>query len=51
MLGLVASEVQPHLRGKHKPNFTPHCDTRDFLVIVNAYKLLVTERGHDLGED
>jgi large subunit ribosomal protein L13 len=38
----VASEVARRLRGKHKPEFTPHVDTGDFIVIVNAAKLRVT---------
>ena len=39
VLGRVASEVARRLRGKHKPEFTPHVDTGDFIVIVNADKL------------
>jgi len=42
VLGRVASEVAHRLRGKHKPEFTPHVDTGDFIVIVNAAKLRVT---------
>ena len=42
VLGRVASEVARRLRGKHKPEFTPHVDTGDFIVIVNADKLRVT---------
>jgi len=42
VLGRVASEVARRLRGKHKPEFTPHVDTGDFIVIVNASKLRVT---------
>jgi large subunit ribosomal protein L13 len=42
VLGRVASEVARRLRGKHKPEFTPHVDTGDFIVIVNAAKLRVT---------
>src|SRR5437016_13390971 len=41
-LGRVASEVALRLRGKHKPEFTPHVDTGDFIVVVNAGKLRVT---------
>lgn len=42
VLGRVASEVARRLRGKHKPEFTPHVDTGDFIIIVNAGKLKVT---------
>jgi len=42
ILGRVASEVAHRLRGKHKPEFTPHVDTGDFIVVVNAGKLRVT---------
>ncbi|KAG0319028.1 hypothetical protein BGZ97_002890 [Linnemannia gamsii] len=42
ILGRVASEVARRLRGKHKPEFTPHVDTGDFIVIVNAGQLKVT---------
>ncbi len=42
VLGRVASEVARRLRGKHKPEFTPHIDTGDFIVVVNAGKLRVT---------
>ncbi|KPF69353.1 50S ribosomal protein L13 [Piscinibacterium candidicorallinum] len=42
VLGRVASEVARRLRGKHKPEFTPHVDTGDFIIIVNAAKLRVT---------
>ena len=42
VLGRVASEVAHRLRGKHKPEFTPHVDTGDFIVVVNAARLRVT---------
>ena len=42
VLGRVASEVALRLRGKHKPIYTPHVDTGDFIVIVNAEKIRVT---------
>ena len=42
VLGRVASEVALRLRGKHKAIYTPHVDTGDFIVIVNASKLRVT---------
>jgi large subunit ribosomal protein L13 len=42
VLGRLAAEVALRLRGKHKPEFTPHVDTGDFIVIVNADKVRVT---------
>ena len=42
VLGRVASELARRLRGKHKPEFTPHVDTGDYLVVVNVEKLRVT---------
>ena len=42
VLGRVASEVARRLRGKHKPEFTPHVDTGDYIVVINADKLRVT---------
>jgi large subunit ribosomal protein L13 len=42
VLGRVASEVARRLRGKHKPEFTPHVDTGDFIIVINASKLKVT---------
>jgi len=41
-LGRLASEVARILRGKHKPVFTPHVDTGDFVIIVNAKDVLLT---------
>ncbi|HLE93190.1 MAG TPA: 50S ribosomal protein L13, partial [Sulfuricaulis sp.] len=41
VLGRVASEVARRLRGKHKPEYTPHVDTGDYIIIVNADKLQV----------
>ncbi len=41
-LGRLATEVASILRGKNKPNFTPHLDTGDFVVVVNAEKIQVT---------
>ena len=37
--GRLASEIALRLRGKHKPEFTPHVDTGDFIVVINADKL------------
>lgn len=42
VLGRLAVEVARRLRGKHKPEFTPHVDTGDYLVVVNVDKLRVT---------
>ncbi len=42
VLGRLAVEVARRLRGKHKPIFTPHVDTGDFVVVVNASKIRVT---------
>ena len=42
VLGRVAVEIARRLRGKHKPEFTPHVDTGDYIVVVNADKLRVT---------
>ena len=42
ILGRMASEIAHRLRGKHKPEFTPHTDTGDFIVVVNAEKVRVT---------
>ena len=44
VLGRLASALAHRLRGKHKPEFTPHVDTGDFIVVVNAAKLRVTGR-------
>jgi large subunit ribosomal protein L13 len=41
-LGRLASEIARRLRGKHKPTFTPHVDTGDYIVVVNAEKVAVT---------
>lgn len=43
-LGRLATEIARRLRGKHKPEFTPHADTGDYIVVVNADKLAVTGR-------
>src|SRR4051812_45940857 len=42
VLGRLAAEVARRLRGKHKPEFTPHVDTGDYIVVVNVEKLRVT---------
>ena len=41
-LGRLASETAKRLRGKHKPVYTPHVDTGDYIVIINAEKIRVT---------
>ncbi|RMD79024.1 MAG: 50S ribosomal protein L13 [Gammaproteobacteria bacterium] len=43
-LGRLASEIARRLRGKHKPEYTPHVDTGDFVIVVNAEKVQVTGR-------
>lgn len=43
-LGRLASEIAVRLRGKHKPEYTPHMDTGDYIVVVNAEKVHVTGR-------
>ena len=44
VLGRLASEVAQILRGKHKPTYSPHMDTGDHVVIINASKIVVTGR-------
>jgi large subunit ribosomal protein L13 len=41
-LGRLASEIAKLLRGKHKPTFSPHMDTGDFVVVTNCEKIMVT---------
>lgn len=41
-LGRLASELAIRLRGKHKPEYTPHVDTGDYIVVINADKIRVT---------
>ncbi len=41
-LGRLSTEIARRLRGKHKPAFTPHLDTGDYIVVVNAEKIRVT---------
>ena len=43
-LGRLASQIASRLRGKHKPEYTPHVDTGDYIVVVNAEKIRVTGR-------
>ena len=42
VLGRLASEIARRLRGKHKPIYTPHTDTGDFVIVVNADKITLT---------
>ena len=42
VLGRLASEIALRLRGKHKPEYTPHVDTGDNIVVINADKIVVT---------
>jgi len=44
VLGRLATQIAARLRGKHKPEFTPHVDTGDFIVVVNAAQIRVTGR-------
>lgn len=41
-LGRIATEIARRLRGKHKPEYTPHMDTGDYIIVVNADKVQVT---------
>jgi len=42
VLGRLATEIAARLRGKHKPIYTPHVDTGDFIIVVNASKVVLT---------
>jgi large subunit ribosomal protein L13 len=44
VLGRLATEIARRLRGKHKPEYTPHIDTGDYIVVINAEKIHVTGR-------
>ena len=46
-LGRLCSEVALRLRGKHKPEYTPHVDTGDYIVVINAEKIAVTGKKMD----
>ena len=46
-LGRLASEIAKILRGKHKPTFTPHLDTGDHVIVLNAEKVLLTGKKLD----
>jgi len=47
VLGRLASKVASVLKGKHKPIYTPHVDTGDFVIVVNAAKVQLTGRKRD----
>jgi large subunit ribosomal protein L13 len=47
VLGRLASQVAHRLRGKHNPNFTPHVDTGDWVIVINAEKIVLTGRKID----
>ena len=42
VLGRLSTEIARRLRGKHKPEYTPHVDTGDYIVVINAEKVRVT---------
>jgi len=46
-LGRMATQIATILRGKHKPTFTPHVDTGDFVIVINAEKIHVTGNRRD----
>lgn len=47
VLGRLASQVANILRGKHKPTYTPHVDTGDYVIVVNADKIVLTGKKLD----
>ncbi|MGD9044475.1 MAG: 50S ribosomal protein L13, partial [Desulfobacterales bacterium] len=47
VLGRFASQVAQRLRGKHNPLFTPHADTGDWVIVINADKIVLTGRKMD----
>jgi large subunit ribosomal protein L13 len=47
VLGRLATQIAMRLRGKHKPIFTPHVDTGDFVIVINAEKVKLTGRKTD----
>lgn len=47
VLGRLASQVALRLRGKHNPKFTPHADTGDWVIVINAEKIVLTGRKID----
>jgi large subunit ribosomal protein L13 len=49
-LGRIASKIAHIIRGKHKPTFTPNADIGDFVVVINAEKVVVTGKRQELKE-
>src|SRR5436853_1755853 len=47
VLGRLAAEIARRLRGKHKPEYTPHVDTGDYIVVINASQVQVTGKKGD----
>ena len=47
ILGRLATQIATRLRGKHKPIFTPHADTGDFIVVINAEKVALSGKKWD----
>ena len=47
VLGRLATEIARRLRGKHKAEYTPHVDTGDYIVVVNADKVMFTDKKWD----
>ena len=47
MLGRLATQVAQRLRGKHNPHFTPHVDTGDWVIVINADKITLSGRKMD----
>ncbi|MFO0805805.1 MAG: 50S ribosomal protein L13 [Gemmataceae bacterium] len=50
VVGRLAVTIANMLRGKHKPEYTPHCDTGDFIIVVNAEKVAFTGKKWDQKE-
>jgi len=50
VLGRLAARISLILQGKHKPTYTPHVDTGDFVVVINAAKVKITGRKADVKE-
>ena len=47
-LGRLATEIARRLRGKHKTSYTPHVDTGDYIVVINAEEITVTGKSHKI---
>ncbi|MGP1871571.1 MAG: 50S ribosomal protein L13 [Arsenophonus sp. ER-LPS3-MAG3] len=46
-LGRLATKIARYLCGKHKPEYTPHVDTGDYIIVINAAKVIVTGNKHE----